>query len=250
LNPEPIITIRNLKKIYRGNNKAAVDNISLNISQGEVFGLLGPNGAGKSTIINILCGLIKPSGGQVCIHNYILGKNNFKIKELIGVVPQDIALYPSLTAKENLLIFGKIHKLGSALLKNRITYLLNIFGLEQHINKRISYFSGGMKRRMNLIAGLIHNPQILFLDEPTVGIDVQSKKVILDNLHEINKNGTTIIYTSHLMEEVQRVCTKLAFIDEGTIISEGTPSELITSKPNFTNLEDVYLFLTGKKLRD
>ena len=245
-----IIYVNRLTKIYKGTTKPAVDNISLNIQQGEVFGLLGPNGAGKSTIINILCGLISPTSGQVLIHKYILGNNNYKIKELIGVVPQDIALYPSLTAKENLLILGKIYGLRASYLIDRIHELLTLFGLEQNKNRRISYFSGGMKRRMNLIAGIIHKPKILFLDEPTVGIDVQSKKVILDNLFDINKTGTTIIYTSHLMEEVQKICTRIAFIDEGKIISEGTPTELIKSDPSFKNLEDVYLQLTGKKLRD
>jgi ABC-2 type transport system ATP-binding protein len=245
-----IIYINRLTKIYHGTSKPAVDDVSLNIQEGEVFGLLGPNGAGKSTIINILCGLLSPTSGQVLIHKYILGKNNYRIKELIGVVPQDIALYPSLTAKENLFILGKIYGLRNSHLKDRIHELLAMFGLEQNKDRRISYFSGGMKRRMNLIAGIIHNPKILFLDEPTVGIDVQSKKVILDNLFEINKKGTTIVYTSHLMEEVQKICTRIAFIDEGKIVSEGVPLELISSDPSFRNLEDVYLNLTGKKLRD
>ena len=250
MNDQNIITISCLTKFYKGSDKPAVDDISFNIKQGEVFGLLGPNGAGKSTIINILCGLLTPTNGQVTIHNLILGKNNYKIKELIGVVPQDIALYPSLTAMENLIILGKIYGLKGKDLSNRIYELLTMFGLEKSKDRRISYFSGGMKRRMNLIAGIIHNPKILFLDEPTVGIDVQSKKVILDNLREINKLGTTIIYTSHLMEEVQKICTRIAFIDERKIIAEGIPSELIKSDPAFFNLEDVYLKLTGKKLRD
>lgn len=245
-----IIYINRLTKIYRGAEKPAVDDVSLNIHPGEVFGLFGPNGAGKSTIINILCGLLTPTSGQILIHKYILGKNNNRIKELIGVVPQDIALYPSLTAKENLVILGKIYGLKRAFLNDRIHELLAMFSLEHSKNKRICNFSGGMKRRMNLIAGIIHNPKILFLDEPTVGIDVQSKKVILDNLHEINKSGTTIIYTSHLMEEVQKICTRIAFIDEGKIIAEGIPEELIKSDPSFRNLEDVYLQLTGKKLRE
>lgn len=250
MNQENIIIINKLTKIYKGSDKPAVDDVSLAIKKGEVFGLLGPNGAGKSTIINILCGLLVPTQGNIRIHNYYLNKNSYKIKELIGVVPQDIALYPSLTASENLFVLGKIYGLKSSLLSFKIHELLEMFGLEKSKNKRISDFSGGMKRRMNLIAGIIHNPQILFLDEPTVGIDVQSKKVILDNLMKINQTGTTIIYTSHLMEEVQKICTRIAIIDEGKIIAEGTPTDLIASNSEYENLEDVYLNLTGKKLRD
>jgi ABC-2 type transport system ATP-binding protein len=244
------IDIKNLTKFYKGNTKPALDNISLSIPQNTIFGLLGPNGAGKTTTIKILCGLLSLTGGEVIIDGKSLNQDFKKIRKVIGVVPQDIALYPTLTARENLSVFGGLHGLKGKNLSHRIEELLQVFGLEKSQHTQIRRYSGGMKRRINLIAGLLNNPKILFLDEPTVGVDVQSKNVILDNLLSINKNGTTIIYTSHYLEEAENICKQIAIIDEGRIISEGTPGELILSNPSFKNLEDVYLHLTGKKLRD
>jgi ABC-2 type transport system ATP-binding protein len=244
------IQIKNLTKIYRGNTKPSLNHISLSIEENAIYGLLGPNGAGKTTTIKILCGLLSLTEGEVNIGGYSLTHDFKKIKKIIGVVPQDIALYPTLTARENLSIFGGIYGLKGKPLANRIEELLVIFGLEKSQHHRISKYSSGMKRRINLIVGLLHQPRILFLDEPTVGVDVQSKKVILDNLLEINKQGTTIIYTSHYLEEAENMCSQIAIIDEGQIITEGTPKELIESGPSFSDLEDVYLHLTGKKLRD
>jgi len=244
------IQIQNLTKLYRGNTKPALDHISLSIEANAIYGLLGPNGAGKTTTIKILCGLLSLTGGEVIIGGYSLGHDYKKIRKIIGVVPQDIALYPTLTARENLSIFGGIYGLKGKSLSNRIEELLVIFGLEKSQHHKICQYSSGMKRRINLIVGLLHSPQILFLDEPTVGVDVQSKKVILDNLLEINKNGTTIIYTSHYLEEAENICSRIAIIDEGQIIIEGSPKELIRLGSSFSNLEDVYLHLTGKKLRD
>ena len=244
------IDIQNLTKFYRGNTKPALDDISLSVSENAIFGLLGPNGAGKTTTIKILCGLLALTGGEVTIGGYSLVHDFKKIRRIIGVVPQDIALYPTLTARENLSIFGGIHGLKGKHLSHRIDELLQVFGLEKSQNTQVRRYSGGMKRRINLIVGLLHNPHILFLDEPTVGVDVQSKNVILDNLLAINKSGTTIIYTSHYLEEAENICSRIAIIDEGRIVTEGTPKELVRSNQSFTNLEDVYLHLTGKKLRD
>jgi ABC-2 type transport system ATP-binding protein len=246
----PIIEIRELTKFYKGNDEPAIKNISLDIFAGEIFGLLGPNGAGKTTTISILCGLFSPTTGSVKIDGIDISTNLDKIKQIIGVVPQDVALYPTLTALENLRFFGNMFGLRGKELDNRIFQKMQIFGLDKVARKRIDKYSGGMKRRVNLIAGLLHEPKILFLDEPTVGIDVQSRIVILDYLKEINKEGTTIIYTSHYMEEAENLCSRVAIIDRGVIISIGNPKQLVSEHPEYKNLENIFIHLTGKELRD
>jgi ABC-2 type transport system ATP-binding protein len=246
----PIIEIKNLSKRYKGSDDLALKDITLDIYPCEIFGLLGPNGAGKTTTISILCGLFKPTSGNIMIDGLNLSSEPDQIKKVIGVVPQDIALYPTLTAVENLTFFGNMYGLKGKMLKEIIMYRLTLFGLERFAKKKISSFSGGMKRRVNLIAGLLHSPKILFLDEPTAGIDVQSKIVILEFLHEINKKGTTIIYTSHYMEEAENLCSRVSIIDRGSIISTGNPKELVADHPEFKNLENLFLYLTGKDLRD
>ncbi len=246
----PIIEIKNLSKRYKGSDEPALKDITLDIYPLEIFGLLGPNGAGKTTTISILCGLFAPTGGEIMIDGFNLHTELDRIKQVIGVVPQDVALYPTLTALENLTFFGNMYGLKGKSLKDLIMDRLAIFGLERFAKKKISSFSGGMKRRVNLIAGLLHNPKILFLDEPTAGIDVQSKIVILDFLHEINHKGTTIIYTSHYMEEAENLCSRVSIIDRGSLVSTGNPKELVADHPEFKNLENLFLHLTGKGLRD
>jgi len=246
----PIIEIKNLSKQYKGSDEPALKGISLDIYPHEIFGLLGPNGAGKTTTISILCGLFAPTQGEVVIDGFNLNNELDSIKRIIGVVPQDIALYPTLTALENLTFFGNMYGLKGKPLKELILDRMSVFGLERFAKKKIDSFSGGMKRRVNLIAGLLHDPKILFLDEPTAGIDVQSKIVILEFLHEINRKGTTIIYTSHYMEEAENLCTRVSIIDRGRIVSTGNPKELVAEHPEFKNLENLFLHLTGKGLRD
>jgi len=246
---EIIIDINEVSKTYRGNAAPAVSSFSIDVVQGEIFGLLGPNGAGKSTLLNILSGLLPFDAGKITICGKNFPQQIDEIKPLIGVVPQEIALYPTMTAVENLKIFGGIYGLRKKELKQRIDDLLAYFGLEQSKNRQLKTYSGGMKRRINLIAGLLHNPKILFLDEPTVSVDVQSKTLILDNLKEINAQGTTIIYTSHYMEEAEMLCSRIAFIDEGKLLCKGTPDDLIKNS-GCENLENLYLKLTGKTLRD
>jgi ABC-2 type transport system ATP-binding protein len=250
MSPIPIIEIRDLTKIYKGSDEAAIKGITLDIFPGEIFGLLGPNGAGKTTIISILCGLFPSTRGTVHIDRMDIQSKIGQIKQIIGVVPQDIALYPTLTARENLTFFGNMYNLRGRTLHNRIGECLEVFGMEKHARKRISTYSGGMKRRINLIAGLLHNPKILFLDEPTAGIDVQSRVVILEFLKELNKKGTTIIYTSHYMEEAENLCSRVSIIDRGNIISTGNPKQLVSEHPEFKNLENIFIYLTGKELRD
>ena len=169
---------------------------------------------------------------------------------MIGIVPQDIALYPTLTARENLAFYGSMYGLYGKDLKDKIETWLKKLGLIDASNRRVSTYSGGMKRRVNLIAGVLHSPAILFLDEPTVGVDVHSRNVIIQHLKEINAAGTTIIYTSHHMEEAQNFCTRVSIIDQGKILTEGTPAELISRNAGSTNLENVFLNLTNRKLRD
>lgn len=243
------VEVIHLLKIYKGANSPAVENISFTIEENSIFGLLGPNGAGKTTTISILCGLIKPSAGNVKILGLQLNDQLEKIKQLIGIVPQEIALYPTLTAYENLQYIGNMYGLKGEELKKKIQHHLEIVGLQDQAKKRIETFSGGMKRRINLIAGILHQPQILFLDEPTVGVDVQSRFLITEHLRLLNKQGCTIIYTSHLMEEAENLCSDIAIIDNGRIIANGKPKELITEHAA-NNLEQLFLKLTGKKLRD
>jgi ABC-2 type transport system ATP-binding protein len=245
-----IIQINNLYKKYKEADFFSVNNLSLEIIENEIFGILGPNGAGKTTLISMLCGLVKPTSGSFIIDNFSYDKKANSIKKIIGVVPQEYALYPTLTAKENLLYFGSMYGLKGKDLHKKVEDALEHLGLLKFANKKIDTFSGGMKRRINLIAGILHNPKILFLDEPTVGVDVHSKNVIIDYLKDLNAKGTTIIYTSHHLTEAQDFCTKIAIIDRGKIYAEGTPNDLIHATEGANNLEDVFISLTGKELRD
>ena len=245
-----IIEIQNLTKTFKGALEPAVDGISFSITRNEIFGLLGPNGAGKTTTISILCGLFPPSSGKVLIDGKDLHTELSSIKNMIGIVPQDIALYPTLSARENLAFYGSMYGLHGKDLKDKIEIWLQKLGLIDASKRQVSTYSGGMKRRVNLIAGVLHNPKILFLDEPTVGVDVQSRNVIIDHLKEINAAGTTIIYTSHHMEEAEHFCTRVSIIDHGKILIQGTPGELIRNNAGSTNLENVFLNLTNRKLRD
>jgi ABC-2 type transport system ATP-binding protein len=244
------ISIENLVHRYTNADQVAVNGISLEIKEGKIFGLLGPNGAGKTTTISILSGLIKPTQGKVSIHGFDAIQQSDEIKKVIGVVPQEIALYPTLTANENLEFFGSMYGIPKANLKEKIKQYLHLFGLENTGNKRVEQFSGGMKRRLNLIASLLHDPKILILDEPTASVDVQSRNLIIEFLRDLNKKGTTILYTSHYLEEAENLCTDIAIIDDGKIIIQGSPQQIIGSQPSFDNLETIFLKLTGKKLRD
>ncbi len=244
-----MIKIEQLSKKYKSADAYSVSDLDLFIDEKEIFGLLGPNGAGKTTLISLLCSLIKPTSGSFTIDGLTYKSPN-QLKQLIGIVPQEYALYPELTANENLRYFGSMYGLKGQLLKSKISQAIETLGLSKFANKKVSTFSGGMKRRINLIASILHEPKVLFLDEPTVGVDVQSKNVIIKYLQLLNKKGTTIIYTSHHLNEAEDFCTKVAIIDHGKIISQGQPQELISNQKNANNLEDVFLALTGKALRD
>ncbi|MBC8321616.1 MAG: ABC transporter ATP-binding protein [Bacteroidetes bacterium] len=244
------IEVKELSKRYRNTETLAINHLSLEVESGEIFGLLGPNGAGKTTIISVLCNFITATSGEVMINGINLKSDADNIKKIIGVVPQEIALFPNLTAYENLRFFGNMYGLKGNILKEKIIQLIKTFGLANKAHQKIHTYSGGMKRRMNLIAGILHSPEILFLDEPTVGIDVQSRAVIIEYLKKLNELGTTIVYTSHHMEEAEKFCTKIAIIDMGKIIIEGSPAGLLRKYSNCYNLEDVFLEITGRSLRD
>ena len=245
-----MITIEHISKKYKSAENYSVTDLSLFIAEKEIFGLLGPNGAGKTTLISLLCSLINPTSGTFNIDGLTYQNNKNQLKKLIGIVPQEYALYPTLTAFENLKYFGSMYGLKGNELKLKINLALQTLGLSQFSNKKIDTFSGGMKRRINLIASVLHDPKVLFLDEPTVGVDVQSKNVIINYLKDLNEKGTTIIYTSHHLNEAEAFCTKVAIIDHGKIITQGTPKNLINEQKGTNNLEDVFLALTGNALRD
>jgi len=244
------IKIENITKTYRGSIVPAVNDISLEVPAGSKFGLLGPNGAGKTTTISILTGLLTYDSGNVHINGMRLEKRYKKIRQLIGLVPQDIALYDSLSARENLRFMAEMYGIKGKQMRNRIDECLDALGLGNNGNKQVRKYSGGMKRRVNLAAGILHKPEILILDEPTAGVDVQSRSMILDFLDDLNKQGTTIIYTSHYLEEAESLCNEIGIIDHGKVIIQGGIKNIIESKTEYTDLESVFLHLTGRKLRD
>ncbi|SES05774.1 ABC transporter ATP-binding protein [Salipaludibacillus aurantiacus] len=214
-----------LRKVYKGT--AAVDSVNLFLEKGESVGLLGPNGAGKSTTISMIASLIAPSAGDVRLNGKSVLKHPNEIRKVLGIVPQEIALYPELTAYENLKFFGRIYGLKGEALSRRVQEVLELLGLEDRQKDLVKTYSGGMKRRINIGAALLHEPEILIMDEPTVGIDPQSRSYILDTVRKLNEEkGMTVLYTSHYMEEVERLCDRVYIMDHGKVIASGTKDEL------------------------
>jgi len=224
---KPIIVTNELKKEY-GELKA-VRGLSIEIARGEIFGLLGPNGAGKTTTISMLTGLTEPSSGQIHIAGEEFSPTANKLKAKIGLVPQEMALYLGLSAWDNLIFFGQIYGLRGKQLRQRVESVLEMVGLADRAKDPVETYSGGMKRRINIAAGLLHEPELLFLDEPTVGVDPQSRNAIFESVEALNKAGMTIIYTTHYMEEAERLCNRIAIMDHGQVIAQDTPSALIRS---------------------
>ncbi len=219
------IEVKNLKKSF--GDIQAVQDATFNAESGEVLSLLGPNGAGKSTTISILSGLLAPSNGEAYILGHSVTQEPAAAKACLGVVPQDIALYPDLSARENLVFWGKMYGLRGAALKSRVDEVLEIIGLADRQKDYVSKFSGGMKRRVNIGAALLHKPEVVIMDEPTVGIDPQSRRHILDNVKELNQKGMTVLYTTHYMEEAAELSHHIAIMDHGKVIAYGTHDELI-----------------------
>ena len=220
----------------------AVDNVTLSVDEGEIFGFLGPNGAGKSTSINMIAGLLRLNEGKIKILGKDISKSNQFAKKNIGIVPQDIAIYEELTAFENVKFFAGLYGLRGEELNERVEEALEFVGLSDKAKSHPKDFSGGMKRRLNIACAIAHRPKLIILDEPTVGIDPQSRNYILQSVRKLNEMGCTIIYTSHYMEEVEEVCTRIAIIDHGKIIAEGTKAQL---KSIITNTKDVWVGVTS-----
>ena len=248
--PELLLEVRSLRYAYR--QRQAVKEASFAIFRGENFGFLGPNGAGKTTTISCISGLLAGWHGEMRFRGRPFAPaQNLEDRRKLGVVPQSLALYENLSARENLEFFGRLNGLAGGELRDAVIDALELAGLTERANDRVREYSGGMKRRLNLAVGVIHRPELLLLDEPTVGVDAQSRNQILDALLELRRAGRTLLYTTHYMEEAQRLCDRLAIMDDGRVIALGTPFELAAAAdlPN-GNLEEVFLKLTGRSLRD
>ena len=249
-----MLTIDHVRKRY--GTLVAVDGLSLTVHPGEVLGLLGPNGAGKSTTVNLAVGLLAPDEGRVVIE----GAGNPRdpaVRARLGVAPQALALYEMLTGEENLRFFGEVYGLSGSRLSERVRWSLEFVGLTDRARDRVHTYSGGMKRRLNLASALVHDPQLILLDEPTVGVDPQSRNQIFENILALKRLGRTLIYTTHYMEEAERLCDRVAIIDKGRLLSIGTVPQLLEAhgvKPKMVlqgaTLEEVFLHLTGRSLRD
>jgi ABC-2 type transport system ATP-binding protein len=220
----PMIEVERLSKSF--GSLQAVDEVSLEVRDGEIFGLLGPNGAGKTTTINMICGVLRPDGGRVTVDGHDIWLEPRRVKQALGVVPQEIVVYEDLTARDNLAFWGSLYGLGGAELKRRIDEILSRVGLAERARERVKQFSGGMKRRLNLCMGLLHRPKFLLLDEPTVGIDPQARLNILEVIRDVASAGTTVLYTTHYMDEAEELCDRIAIIDHGKILTQGTLDEL------------------------
>ncbi|MGO4290106.1 ABC transporter ATP-binding protein [Chitinophaga sp. RAB17] len=245
------ISVNELFKTYKGSAEPTLKGLTFQFGEGKIAGLLGPNGAGKTTTISILCGIVRGDNGEVVIHGLKQdAAHREAIKQMIGIVPQQIALYPQLSAVENLTYFGNLYGFKGKALQQKIMHYLELFGLEKSAHKEIHKYSGGMKRRANIIAAILHDPKLLILDEPTAGVDVQSRSMILQFLRDYNQQGASILYTSHLLEEAQSLCEEVVIMDEGKMIVQGNPLALIHAHPACNNLEDVFLHFTGNAVRD
>ena len=224
--PDPVLEVTDLRKRFA--DVAAVDGVSFAISEGETYGLLGPNGAGKTTSISMIAGLLERDSGDVVVVGEPMDTTTVAPKRNVGLVPQDLAIYPDLTGRENLKFFGKLYGMRGSPLDTRAEEVLEIIGLSDRADDRADEYSGGMKRRLNIGIGLLHQPLLLILDEPTVGVDPQSRNAILESVEALSRAGMAVLYTTHYMEEAERLCNRVGIIDEGRIIAEGTRRELVS----------------------
>ena len=236
----PVLEVTGL--VRRFGDLTAVDGVSFHIAPGETYGLLGPNGAGKTTTISMVAGLLAADDGEVRVAGARMGPREVAPKKRLGLVPQDLAIYPELSARENLMFFGRLHGLAGAELKRRTAEVLDLIGLADRAKGQTKEFSGGMKRRLNIGIGLLHRPELLILDEPTVGVDPQSRNAILESVEALSTEGMAVLYTTHYMEEAERLCDRIGIIDAGTIQAEGTREELIRI---IGELDEIRLVGTG-----
>lgn len=227
----PAFEVRDLCKTYKGARRPALENVSLTIPRGVIFGMLGPNGAGKTTLLSILCGLLRPSAGTVRVDGRDVRQEARCIRKVLGVVPQEPAIYPTLTARENLAYFGRMQGLSGDHLETRIRTCLEIGDLEAVADEPVGHYSGGFKRRLNLVIGLIHEPQLLILDEPTVAIDPHSRHFIHQRLRELHAAGVTMILSTHVLDEAEQLCQDIAIIHQGRIVAQGPLDALLKAQP-------------------
>jgi len=247
---EEFVVVKDLHKSFK--EFKAVDGVSFSINKGEIFGLLGPNGAGKTTTIRMLSTVLEADSGEITIGGHSVRTDAEAVRSIIGVCPQELALYEELSALDNMVFFGRMAGLGGKEAHDQAMKNLELMGLEDRAKGKVAKFSGGMKRRINLAIALMGNPQLLFLDEPTVGIDPQSRNHIFENIQGLQKRGLTVLYTTHYMEEADRLCNRIAIMDGGKIIAMDTAYNLKSQigQPDKVTLEDVFLKLTGRSLRD
>jgi ABC-2 type transport system ATP-binding protein len=243
------VRIKDLGFTYPRQSTSCFTHLNLEVQEGERFGLFGPNGAGKTTLMNCMTGLLKFSEGSIQLLEHEIAGHKKSVNKLFGFVPQDFSFYQELSPAENLAFFGAWSGLQKTEIKNKTTELLEVLGLTEVRNKKVEQFSGGMKRRVNLAIGVIHNPRILFLDEPTVGVDVHTRHAIISYLKKLNDDGTTLIYTSHQLSEAEDLCNKVALIDDGKIIAHDTLNQLMIDHEE-DGLEGLFLNLTGKSYRN
>jgi ABC-2 type transport system ATP-binding protein len=247
-----MLTVRNLRKSFGA--VVAVSDVSFVVEAGQIVGLLGPNGAGKTTTVSMIAGLVAPERGEVLIEGKPLRGDRDPLKRRMGLVPQEVALYEELSARENLWFFGSLFGLAGAALDRAISKVLEVVELAERARDRVGTFSGGMKRRLNLAAGLLHDPDIILLDEPTVGVDPQSRNAIFDNLEDLRRQGKALLYTTHYMEEAERLADRVVVIDHGNVVADDTVAGVQSMAASGTDgratLETAFLALTGKRLRD
>ncbi len=246
-NSDPVLEVSGLGKRYPGGQKDVLTNLNLRVEKGEIFGLLGPNGAGKTTTISILSTLIKPTRGSVRICGVDALKHPFKIRPLISLIPQEIALFPKLTGRENMRYFGMLFGLKKKELGLKIPETLALFDLNDFADQLIGKCSGGIQRRFNIACGILHDPALIFLDEPTVGMDVHSRNALLARIQQLSLKGSTLIYTTHYMEEAEKICSRVLIMDKGICIAEEATNDLISGNGKCRDLNELFLTATGKK---
>ncbi len=248
---EPIIEVRDLTKVFfsRGKKITAVDDVSFDVFKGEIFGMIGPNGAGKSTAFAMMTTLIKPTSGRIKVAGFDVEKEDDRIRPIIGIVPQKLSLYPDLTARENLELMGNLYDVPKKVKEERIEYYLKLVNLETHADRLTGGFSGGMKQRLSVISAVIHDPEIIFWDEPTTGLDPQTRQAIWKLARKFNKEGKTLIFTTHYMEEADKLCDRVAIMNVGKLMALDSPEKLKQASSS-TSLEEVFIHLTGEEIRD
>ena len=223
----PVLWCKDLRKRFK--ERLAVDGVGFEVAPGETYGLLGPNGAGKTTTISMICGLLRRDGGEVTVAGASLDRDPGQVKAAIGYVPQDVALYPDLSGLENLRFWGRMYGLAGRELEDRVGATLEVVGLAERAGDKVAAYSGGMQRRLNIAAGLLHRPRLLVLDEPTAGVDPQSRNAILAQVEALGSEGVAVLYTTHYMEEAERLCDRVGIIDQGRLVAEGTRRELVAT---------------------